>query len=319
MLSFLCSLNAGAIVGIVIASIITALLLFIFLFSFILYRAALRKNGFIGKIICKKFEREINDYKIDFSWWDKQNLEKLVMSNNGEKLIAYLIRAKSESSRVAIVIHGYFGTHKDVMPQAKILLENGYNIIAPDLRTHGESDGKNITMGYLDKNDLILWINKAIEMFGKDCQIVLVGESMGAAIVCSASDIKIPNVKCIVADSGYKNAYSEMKFILNDWGKIPSWPVLPVANWFSKIFNNCDLKKVNPIASVEKGMMPILFIHGTLDRFVPCYMSKDMYEKSEKNKCELYLVDEAGHIKSFAKDPKKYKKTMINFIDKWIK
>ena len=280
------------------------------------YFFALRRKGFAGKLINKKFKSELGSYHIDYNWWDTVNCEEISILSNNEKLFASILK-NNNSKKVAIVVHGYFGNYKDVNPWAKLFYEEGYNIIAPDLKAHGKSDGNKISMGYFDKNDMLAWINKAIEIFGKNCEIVLFGESMGGATVLMTGDLALPrNVKCIIADSPYSNAYKQMKYVISRKGFLPPFIFLPVANFFSKIFNKSDLKKASPIDSVKNTKIPILFIHGTSDRFVPSYMSCEMFDVSNKIKCKLYLVDGADHIKSYATNPSKYKEIVFSFINK---
>ena len=304
-----------------IAVIVISCLIFLiglwFFSGYIAFLLTLRKGSLAGKIINKTMQKNIDSYKIDYKWWDNQKNEKLFLNVENETLVGNLIR-NGNSKKVAIVVHGIFGTHKDLNPQAKILFEKGFNILAPDLRAHGETTGKNISMGYFEKHDLVLWINKLVEIFGKDCQIVLLGISMGGATVLLTSGESLPNnVKCVISDSGYSNAYLELKSVVNR-AFIPSFIILPQLNFFLKRLSNFDLKQASPIDAVKKTSLPILFIHGSKDLFVPCRMSKEMFEVSNKEICEIEIFDGAIHIQSFATDQDRYAKILLNFVDKWV-
>lgn len=307
--------------GWLIAVIVISCLIFLvglwFFSGYIAFLLTLRKGSLAGKIINRTMQKNIDSYKIDYEWWNKQKSEKLLLETEGETLSGNLIK-NGNSKKIAIVVHGIFGTHKDLAPQAKILFENGFIILAPDLRAHGETTGKNISMGYFEKNDLVLWIKKLIEVFGKDCQIVLLGISMGGATVLLTSGESLPkNVKCVVSDSGYSNAYLELKSVVNK-ALVPSFIILPQLNFFLKRISKFDLKKASPIESVKKSSLPILFIHGNKDSFVPCKMSKEMFEVSNKEICELQIFNGAIHIQSFATDENLYKNILLNFVDKWV-
>ena len=286
--------------------------------GFVAYLSSLKRGGIAGKIINKKFIKELESYKIDYKWWDTVASKKVTIKAGKETLVATVLE-KEGSKKVGICVHGYYGNFKDLNPWAKLLFENGFSVIAPNLRAHGESSGQYISMGFYDKDDIVLWIQKAIKMFGEDCEIVLFGESMGAATVLMVSELSIPkNVKCIIADSGYSNAYKELEWVVEKRGFLPAFLLLPVANFFSKIFSKCDLKKANPIGSVKKTTLPILFIHGEADNFVPCFMSKQMFEVSNKEKCSLSLFPGAQHIKSYATDTERYREILLSFIKKWL-
>lgn len=301
-----------------ILGVIIGLFLLWVLFGFLAYLFSLRRGGLAGKLVNKVFMKEIESYKIDYSWWETIP-SKEVEIKAGEETLVGTVLEKSGSKKVGICVHGYYGNFRDLNPWAKILFEEGFNVIAPDLRAHGKSSGQYVSMGYFDKDDIVLWINKAIELFGNDCQIVLFGESMGGATVLMASELNLPsNVKCVVADSAYSNAYQAFEYLVEKRGFLPAFLFLPVANFFSKVFSGCDLKKASPIDSVKKTTLPILFFHGSNDKFVPAYMSKEMFDVSNKQICSIYLTKGAGHIQSFAKDPEGYKKVITCFIEKWI-
>ena len=133
------------------------------------------------------------------------------------------------------------------------------------------------------------------------------------------SEQKLPkNVKCVVSDSAYSNAYKQMKYTIAKRSFLPPFMFLPVANFFSIIFNKCNLKKASPIDSVKKASLPLLFIHGKSDKFVPSSMSVEMFEVSNKKNCKLYLVENADHIKSYATNPYQYEKVVFSFVDNYI-
>lgn len=63
----------------------------------------------------------------------------------------------------------------------------GYNILLPDLHYHGQSEGRAIRMGWLDRFDLLHWMEVADGIFGGDTRMVVHGISMGAATTMMAS------------------------------------------------------------------------------------------------------------------------------------
>lgn len=309
-----------AIFGIIIGSaIILSILAYVFLGLFF-YGMSVNRKALVGNVVAKHLGKHIKEYKIDRKWWDQQkNLEELQIQNEKVKLFGYLIR-KENSKKLAILVHGYYVTHRDVNAQADIFLRKGFSVFAPDLRAHGKSTGKTIGMGAYDKEDIILWINKMIEIFGEDVQIVLFGISMGGATVCMVSGENLPkNVKCIVSDCAYDSLRDQFKYVLEEKIYLPEFPIMKIASRFIKLMGKYNIEDVKPREAVAKSEVPILFIHGTVDEFVPSYMVRKLYNASNKRKCSIYLVEGAGHAKSFAKNPKEYEKTMMNFVDKHVK
>ena len=147
---------------IILGSIAGLFLLWIIIGT-ITFFVSLRKGCFAGKIINGSFRKDLKHYKIDYSWWDKVKTEKIVVESGKEKLSGVILR--NNSNKVAICVHGIFGFYKDMSPQAKFLYEQGFNILAVDLRSHGETTGKYISMGFFEKDDIVVWTKQAIKIW----------------------------------------------------------------------------------------------------------------------------------------------------------
>lgn len=306
------------IVLIVLAAVCGIFLLWV-LAGFIAFLISFRKNSIVGKMINKKFRSQLKqEYAIDYDWWEQVDNEKITIQVGKEEQSGILLRRPT--NKIAIVVHGIFGVHKDLAPQAKIFYDNNFNVFAPTLRAHDDDKSKYISMGFYEKDDLVLWIGKLIEIFGEECQIVLFGISMGAAtcLLCANKNLQ-KNVKCIVSDSAFSSAYDELKYLIKTRGHFPSFFVLPVMNFFFKVFGKFDLKKVLPIESVKTSNLPILFFHGTNDVFVPCLMTEKMFDSLNRNDCEKVIVSGAGHIQSYKYLGANYEKKLLGFVNKWVK
>lgn len=220
-----------------------------------------------------------------------------------------------QSNRWAIILHGYHSNPDSVISIGRHFSEKGYNVLIPSMRASNESDGEYIGMGWLDKEDLKCWINLIIEQ-NKNAQIVLHGSSMGAATVLMASGDNLPNnVKAIIEDSGYTSVWdifaSEAKARFN----LPTFPVLNMFEIVANIRAKYDIKEASALEQVKKATIPILFIHGDRDDFVPEYMCEELY-KATKTKKEKLIIKEAGHTESRYKEPETYYNKIFEFLDK---
>lgn len=242
----------------------------------------------------------------------------MVTSNDDLKLAAKFYENPKDTHKYVLAVHGYTVDHRDIMPAAYRFAEKGYHILAPDQRGRGASEGSYLGMGWLEKEDVKLWIDTLIER-DSQAQIVLYGESMGAAtLMMTAGDTLPSNVKVLVEDCGYTSAYEMFGDQLKERFGLPSFPFLPVANIISSMragysFSSADAKK-----QLETATLPILFIHGNADDYVPTYMGVELYE-SYRGEKELLLIDGAGHGASSDVDPKTYYSHVFSFIDKYIK
>lgn len=243
---------------------------------------------------------------------EQKNVE--ITAKDGIKLKGTEYIVNTENNKWAIVLHGYRSSPKSVLTIGEHFSEEGYNVLIPNMRGCGESEGKYIGMGWLDKDDLQVWIKLIVEQ-NENSEIILHGSSMGAATVLMASGDNIPsNVKAIIADSGYTSVWdifaSEAKKRFN----IPKFPVLNMFQVVAQIRAGYNIKKASALDQVKKSKTPILFIHGDADDFVPEYMCEQLYEEANCKK-EKLIIEGAGHTDSKYKGPETYYNKIFEFIN----
>ena len=283
--------------------------------------------GFTGicaiDIACKKRpedkqkEPKILDKYID--WLNQQTFEQMeTTSQDGLKLKAMFLPADSKSDKVLIAIHGYRSYNiREYANYLKFYHELGFHILLPDNRAHGESEGKYIGFGWLDRLDCIQWIHYMKKYFHQDLQIVLHGISMGSATVLMASGEDLPDdVKCIISDCGFTSVLDEFKHELHDH-KIVSTLLIPTATLLSKKRVGYSFKEASTIEQVKKSRTPTLFIHGDQDDFVPTYMVYDLYNACQADK-DLLIVEGAKHAESFIVNQELCEKTIIDFMKEYV-
>ena len=283
--------------------------------------------GFTGicaiDIACKKRpedkqkEPKILDKYID--WLNQQTFEQMeTTSQDGLKLKAMFLPADSKSDKVLIAIHGYRSYNiREYANYLKFYHELGFHILLPDNRAHGESEGKYIGFGWLDRLDCIQWIHYMKKYFHQDLQIVLHGISMGSATVLMASGENLPSdVKCIISDCGFTSVLDEFKHELHDH-KIVSTLLIPTATLLSKKRVGYSFKEASTIEQVKKSRTPTLFIHGDQDDFVPTYMVYDLYNACQADK-DLLIVEGAKHAESFIVNQELCEKTIIDFMQQYV-
>ncbi len=223
-----------------------------------------------------------------------------------------------DGAPLAIVFHGYRSNYcRDGNGAFVLLKDMGVNILMPDQRAHGKSEGKVISYGINERWDCKKWVEYAIHRFGGQTQIVLVGVSMGAATVMMASDI-VPaeNVKAIVADCGYTSPKEIISHVAKSM-KLPSGAGYFFTRLGARIFGGVDTDKWSSVKSLESTTIPCLFIHGEDDGFVPHAMGKECYEKCRSYK-EFFSVPKATHGISYYIDTEGYTKTAKKFLEKFV-
>lgn len=278
-------------------------------------------NPFTSKdMIFGEDEEDPLEVKADVNWLLKASSyeDKYINSSDNLKLHAYEVKNENKTNKWAVVVHGYTSEGKLLSSKAKHLYDIGYNVLVPDLRAHGLSEGNYIGMGWDDRLDIIDWINYIIKN-NPNCEIALHGTSMGASTVLMVSGEKLPsNVKAIVADCGYTSATEEFKYQLKQLFNLPSFPIMNVSDIVTHIRAGYCLNKASAINQVKKSTTPILFIHGDKDDFVPYYMMDELYNATNSPK-EKLTVKDAAHAKADLVNPKLYWSTIDTFLGKYIK
>jgi len=221
----------------------------------------------------------------------------------------------SFSKKAVICFHGYTSEGlNDYSTLAKFYLEQGFHLLIVDERAHGKSEGTYIGFGCLDRQDAKLWIDYTVERLGEDCQILLHGDSMGAATVLMATGMKLPKqVKAAVSDCAFTSAWDVFCAVLKNMYHLPPFPIMQIANQMVKKRAGYALDECNAKDEVKKAEIPILFIHGDSDTFVPCAMVHELYEACASRK-KLLIVEGAGHVEACYKEPEKYEEAIRSFI-----
>ncbi|MDR1466936.1 MAG: alpha/beta hydrolase [Oscillospiraceae bacterium] len=255
-------------------------------------------------------------FKTDNKKWleeTPQNDEEIT-SFDGLKLSATSFKNES-SNKWIIAVHGYASNRTRLYDRVQGFFEQGFNVLSIDCRGCGKSQGDFMTMGLLDRLDVIDWCKMIIEKQPK-CEIVLYGTSMGGATVMMASgenEILPKNIKCIVEDCGYTSARNIFCFQLKDQFGLPPFPIINALNLVTKIRAKFDLNQASCIEQLKKNKLPIMFIHGTKDEFVPFDMVHELFKSTNAEK-KLYTVNGAGHNCAFKQEPRKYMEKVLEFI-----
>lgn len=218
--------------------------------------------------------------------------------------------------KAVICFHGYTGEGlSNHIAIADYFLKHGYAMLLPDARAHGESEGEYIGFGCLDRKDALAWIDWMIGECGEDVEIMLFGTSMGGATVLMTSGLELPvNVKGIVSDCGFTSPKEVFTHVLNNMYHLPAFPVIQGADLINRKLAGYGMDECNAKYEVQKAQVPILFIHGSADTFVPCSMCDEIYENCRSRKRKL-IVEGAAHAESYYKDMATYEKTLDEFAE----
>lgn len=293
--------------------------------SFYFYNLAIKRNvkDFLVGNTDLKVSAEAMDVFVDGDWreWVRgQSFEKWEMESfDGLKLQGYFLEAKEPTVKTVIFAHGYLGRATDMGLYGQHYYEElGYNLLTVDMRGHRESEGDYIGFGWHDRLDYVNWIKKVLENLGPQSEIVLHGLSMGASTVLMTSGEALPtNVKAIVADSPYTSVYDLFKYQLKRMYHLPAFPILPSTGIVTKLLAGYSLTEASTLEQVKKAEVPILYIHGNGDTFVPTSMSRTLYEHTN-SEAEMVTFDGANHGEAFVIHEDQYIEKLNHFLEKYV-
>ncbi|NGZ74738.1 alpha/beta hydrolase [Saccharibacillus alkalitolerans] len=250
------------------------------------------------------------------NWWALQSFEeRTLLSGDGLKLHAYYLPAQQPTTRTAILAHGYSGDASIMSGVAKFYYEDmGMNVLVPDARGHGRSEGDYIGYGWPERVDYLGWIRQIIAQDGPGAEIVLHGISMGGATVMMTSGEDLPpHVKAIVEDCGYTSVRDELAYQMKRMYKIPAFPMLPATEALTRFKAGYSFTEASALEQVRRCRTPMLFIHGSNDEFVPTSMVHELYAACPSDK-ELLIVEGAGHGDSFLVNKPLYTGKVTEFL-----
>lgn len=241
-----------------------------------------------------------------------------VTTDDGFRLYGDFYINPTPTKNTVLCVHGYNSSgYGDFGLIANSILDNGYNCFLLNHRHHGQSEGEFIGFGVLDSKDLIKWIEKINERY-PDGKIILYGISMGAATVMQASNKKLTeNVVGIVEDCGFTTCWDEFRFVLKKAAHLPSFPLLNMLNVFTKHILGFDCRESDSRKCIAETKLPVLFIHGDADVFVPPFMLDECFNACNSRK-EKYTYSGAGHAQSYYKHKEEYEENLFRFIDSCI-
>ena len=259
--------------------------------------------------------------ELDNEWLAMQPLIlRRHISRDGLQLTARILPANRSTDVWVLCIHGFAGKGLNLGMAARRWHEKGYHVLLPDLRGGGDSEGDYYGMGWLDRIDMIDWIQNVVLMEDKDAKVILHGISMGAAAVMMVTgEETLPScVKAAIEDCGYTSVWEEFTIQLKKVFGLPQFPVMYLVNRMAKRRAGYTFKEASSVRQLKKSKTPTLFIHGDADAFVPFFMLDEVYSAAACEKEKMIFLG-AQHGESAIVDPERYWEAVHRFTGHYLK
>lgn len=244
---------------------------------------------------------------------EKSDLEQVeITAFDGTVLVGHWYFPENPK-RIIVAMHGWRSTwERDFGIIAPFWFENDCAVLFAEQRGQGNSGGDCMGFGLLERYDCLDWVKWVNERTECKLPVYLAGLSMGATTVLMAAGLDLPENVCgVAADCGFTSPNAIWKHVSKNSFRVPYGIYSGAARELCK-------RKINENANystteaLQNCKVPVLFIHGTDDNFVPVEMTYENYKacKSEKR---LFIVPGAEHGMSYLSDKKGYEETVEKF------
>ena len=255
----------------------------------------------------------------ELDWFDAQAPERVsITSFDGLKLTGLYLPAENARGTM-LLMHGFHSSaYRDFSCAFRLYHSLGYNILTVYQRAHGESEGKFITYGVKERFDCLEWCRYLNRRSGPEPDVFLSGISMGSSTVLMATGLELPeNVRGVIADCGFTSPWDEFAYIMKKRMHLPLvHPLLDIVSAASKLIAGFGFRDYSVPRAMEKNRLPVLFVHGTADTFVPPEMTLENYAACHAPK-ELIMVEGAHHGESFLIETDRYVSAVKAFLSRW--
>ena len=215
---------------------------------------------------------------------------------------------------IEILFHGYRGhANREMSGAVRRCHSLGHSALIVEQRAGGRSGGHVITFGINESRDCAKWAEYVANRW-PDRKIILAGVSMGAGTVVMATARDLPeNVIGVLADCGYTSPEDIIKKVISVDMKLPPNLSYPFVQLGARLFGHFNIDELSPIEAARNTRIPILFIHGGKDTFVPCEMSVRCHEANPAA-TRLHIIPDAGHGLAYPVDQEGYIKVARDFF-----
>ncbi len=240
-----------------------------------------------------------------------------IRAKDGVALRAWLFAPANSNGDAVLVLHGIADSRASETGLARMLVEHGYTVLAPDSRAHGESGGDLATYGLCEADDVHRWVSWLLadrhprEIFG-------LGESLGGAVLIQSLDVE-QRFSGIVAEGAYasferiaRDRVAQMLPLPGAMARMIAAPPVWAGFVYARVRYGLNFWKASPQAAIARSSTPVLLIHGLADTRTPPEHSR-ILAASNPRTTELWLVPGAGHTGAYGAAPQEFEKRVLSF------
>lgn len=228
-------------------------------------------------------------------------------AEDGVNLSAWWLGKNTD--RAVILLSGISADRRQGKSKAEIFLQEGFDVLLPDLRGTGRSDPALVTIGWNETRDLKACFDHMRQRGYK--HIGAYGLSLGAATI-AYSFKQIPDFAFVVLESCYDTMTSAMNNRL-DIVHIPHFVAWPVLFWGERQIG-VSLKELQPVDFMQYCKAPALIISGDAERVLTESETRSLYEHCGSSLKRVHIFKNGTHSHLHKESPQEYRQTLKEFI-----
>jgi dipeptidyl aminopeptidase/acylaminoacyl peptidase len=240
-----------------------------------------------------------------------------IATSDNVQLRAWYIEPEHPNGRAVALFHGVTDTRRGVAGFGELFLANGYSILLPDARGHGESGGAIATYGVLEAKDIALWADW-LKQKNEGC-IYGFGESMGAGLVLQS--LREHAAFCaVIAESPFSDfrhaAYDRIagrSGVPRPLTRILAALPVEIGFLYARARYGIDFSLAPPQEAVAHSSTPVLLIHGLADQnLLPD--NTERIQHGRANDTDTWFVPGAAHCGAWSTVGDVFNRRVLSFF-----
>jgi fermentation-respiration switch protein FrsA (DUF1100 family) len=234
------------------------------------------------------------------------------------KIAGWWIPAEGTADKTAVLIHGYGDAKVGGIAWAPLLRELGFNVLAIDLRAHGQSEGRFSTAGCWERFDITQVLDQELaERPEAMRRIVVLGVSLGAAVTAGVAEMR-DDLSAAILECPY-SSYRRAIGSHAERSGMPGRSFQTAAVWLAERIARADFDALAPVRTIGRMRCPVMVIQSGDDPLVTENDAAEIEAAVRSRPAEagpnvFWPVPEARHVMAMNSFPDDYREQVGAFL-----
>jgi len=234
-------------------------------------------------------------------------------TQDGFTLPAWYMPSK-ESLKTVLLVHGRGASRHEGMRYAKPLLDNGFNVLAIDMRHPRQQPDIISSMSYHERKDVYGALDY-LQQHTQSQSIGIMGFSMGAAtsIIAMAQDKRI---NAGIFNSGFANSTDVLAENAATMYGLPRNPLMPAVMKLVEMRGDINSEMINPESYIGAiAPRPVYIMHGNADKTVGYHHGQRLFSAANEPK-QFWTAEGGEHTRLWQADRAQAENLVVSFFQK---